>query len=713
MERVPAERLDSKAAFAALGITGPLLDALVELGYEEPTPIQRAAIPPLLAGRDVLGQAATGTGKTAAFALPLLHRLESDAAPNTGAGRTRATVRALVLVPTRELAIQVAEALHRYGRALAGRILAVYGGQPIHQQLGPLRHGVDVVVATPGRALDHLRRGSLVLDAVEMLVLDEADEMLDMGFADDLEAILEKVPAERQAAFFSATLPRRITALAERHLRDPDRIAIPAERVATGEVPRLRHVAYVVHRREKVEALARVLDLEHPTSTIVFCRTRTEVDELAETLGGRGYRCEALHGGRTQEQRTRVMRRFRDGAIDVLIATDVAARGLDIEHVSHVINFDVPCSADVYVHRVGRTGRAGRTGVALTFAEPRERRLIRDVERVLGQKIKVADVPTLDDVRARRLEITAATLRAAVAAGELDVYRKLVTKLATDLDPIDLASAALKLVHERSGGHPRSGHQEHTEGSGRSEITSPDRASTTRGEAVPAMRSRDGASPRSRDAAAPPRTRTFTAPPHDAAAPRSRTLTPPSRPKTRTFATPSDEAASTPRTRTYAPPSRDTATARPRETTARSARPSTAPVPAPPMNRRERRAAARAVLAALAAPLEAAPPAPTPTPAPLASAPPPRKAMLRKARSAAGPVARLRIGLGSHAGLRPADVVGAIANEAGLTARQIGAIAITDQSTTVEVPASEADAVVRALGRTTIRGRRATIERVP
>lgn len=731
MERTPAERHGPKAAFAALGISGPLLEALVELGYEEPTPIQLAAIPPLLAGRDVLGQAATGTGKTAAFALPLLHRLESEpVAAGAGTGRSRATVRALVLVPTRELAIQVAEALHRYGRALAGRILAVYGGQPIHQQLGPLRHGVDVVVATPGRALDHLRRGSLVLDAVEMLVLDEADEMLDMGFADDLEAILEKVPAERQAAFFSATLPRRITALAERHLRDPARIAIATERAAAGAVPRVRHVAYVVQRREKIEALARVLDLEHPTSTIVFCRTRTEVDELAETLGGRGYHCEALHGGRTQEQRTRVMRRFRDGTIDVLIATDVAARGLDIEHVSHVINFDVPCSADVYVHRVGRTGRAGRTGVALTFAEPRERRLIREVERVLGQKIRIADVPTVDDVRARRLEVTAETLRAAVADGELDVYRALVAKLATDLDPIDLASAALKLVHERGGGHQRSGRQERSEASAPSETSAPDRVSTTRRDA-PAMRSREGASPRSRDAAAPPRTRTFTAPPgdaaapprtrtftappHDAAAGRTRPFTPPSTPKTRTFAKPRDDAASTPRIRTYTPPSRDAApTARPRETTARSARPSATPIAAPPMNRRERRAAARAVLAALAAPLEAAaPPAPAPSPAPPASAAPARKTMLRKPRTAAGSVARLRIGLGSQAGLRPADVVGAIANEAGLTARQIGAIAITDQSTTVEVPASEADAVVRALGRTTIRGRRATIERVP
>ena len=675
MERTPAERHGPKAAFAALGISGPLLEAIVELGYEEPTPIQGAAIPPLLAGRDVLGQAATGTGKTAAFALTLLHRLESEpVTAGVGTGRSRATVRALVLVPTRELAIQVAEALHRYGRALAGRILAVYGGQPIHQQLGPLRHGVDVVVATPGRALDHLRRGSLVLDAVEILVLDEADEMLDMGFADDLEAILEKVPAERQAAFFSATLPRRITALAERHLRDPVRITIATERAAAGAVPRVRHVAYVVHRREKVEALARVLDLEHPTSTIVFCRTRTEVDELAGTLGGRGYRCEALHGGRTQEQRMRVMRRFRDGTIDVLIATDVAARGLDIEHVSHVINFDVPCSADVYVHRVGRTGRAGRTGVALTFAEPRERRLIRDVERILGQRIKIADVPTVDDVRARRLEVTTATLRAAVAEGGLDVYRALVAQLATELDPIDLASAALKLVHEQAGGQPRSIVQERSGGLGRGGSAAPDEASEPRTHAAATTKPRDTPPPRARNTTSAARPRPLAAPPRD------------------TVPTP-----------------------RPRETPARSTRPAATPTAAPPMNRRERRAAARAVLAALAAPIAEAPgPVPEP-PARIAERPAPaaRRAATRPTHRPGAPVARLRIGVGTRAGLRPADVVGAIANEAGLRARQIGAIEIAENSTTVEVPTAEADAVVRALERTTIRGRRVTVARVP
>src|SRR5512132_2146512 len=358
----PASTIDD-GAFLKLGLDPALAAAVTTLGYEEPTDIQREAIPPLLAGRDVLGQAATGTGKTAAFALPMLHRI--------GASNDDArAVRGLILVPTRELAMHVAEAVHKYGRQLGVRVLPIYGGQAMQQQLRALKRGVDVVVATPGRALDHIRRRTLALDAVQMLVLDEGDEMLDMGFADDLEAILSAVPATRQTALFSATIPHAIRAIANRHLREPVLVTIAREQVAAGEAPRVREVAYVVQRRHKVAALARVLDMEAPTSVIVFCRTRTEVDELTETLGGRGYRAEALHGGLSQEQRDRVMRRFRDGTVELLVATDVAARGLDIRHVSHVVNYDVPSSPDGYVHRVGRTGRAGRTGVAITFAEP-------------------------------------------------------------------------------------------------------------------------------------------------------------------------------------------------------------------------------------------------------------------------------------------------------------------------------------------------------
>ena len=340
-------------SFLALGLDETLVQAVVALGYEEPTPIQRQAIPVLLTGRDVLGQAATGTGKTAAFALPLLARLGRKT------GEPGASPRALVLVPTRELAMQVAEAIHRYGRGMEIREIPIYGGQPMERQLRALRRGVDVVIATPGRALDHLRRGTLRLDAIEMVVLDEADEMLDMGFAEDLEALLQATPPERQTALFSATMPGRITAIARRHQREPARIQI-AERPARDDLPLVRQDAYIVARAQKLPALTRILDVEDASGALIFGRTRLEVDELAQTLIARGHLADALHGGLSQEQRDRVMRRFRDGATDVLVATDVAARGLDVEQLSHVVNYDVPSAPEDYVHRIGRTGRAGR-----------------------------------------------------------------------------------------------------------------------------------------------------------------------------------------------------------------------------------------------------------------------------------------------------------------------------------------------------------------
>jgi ATP-dependent RNA helicase DeaD len=342
------------SSFAALGLRQDLLDELDTLGYEEATPVQRATIPLIREGRDLLGQAATGTGKTAAFALPILEQV-GDGGPERF-DRTEPT--ALVLVPTRELAIQVSQAVHRYGRRLGVRVLPIYGGQPIVQQLRALDRGVDVVVATPGRAVDHLSRGTLRLGAVRIVVLDEADEMLDMGFAEDLEAILAEAPEERQTVLFSATLPARIGAIADRHLRNPARVEIAADRAAPGDVPRVRQSAYVVPRASKPAALGRVLDVEAPTAAIVFCRTREEVDTLTETLNGRGYRAEALHGGMTQEQRDRVMARLRSGTADLLVATDVAARGLDVEHLTHVVNYDVPSAPEAYVHRIGRVGRA-------------------------------------------------------------------------------------------------------------------------------------------------------------------------------------------------------------------------------------------------------------------------------------------------------------------------------------------------------------------
>ncbi len=566
------------SAFLGFGLEPGLVAAVSALGYEEPTDIQREAIPPLMAGQDVLGQAATGTGKTAAFALPLLHRIGRSADD----GRA---VRGLVLVPTRELAMQVAEAIHRYGRELDTRVLPIYGGQAMQQQLRALKRGVDVVVATPGRALDHIRRHTLALDAVQMVVLDEADEMLDMGFADDLEAILDEVPKTRQTALFSATMPAAIRSIASRHLRQPVLVTIAREQVAPGEVPRVREVAYIVQRRHKVAALARVLDMEAPTSAMVFCRTRTEVDELTETLGGRGYRAEALHGGLSQEQRDRVMRRFRDGASELLVATDVAARGLDIEHVSHVVNFDVPSSPDAYVHRIGRTGRAGREGVAITLAEAREHRLLRNIEHVTRRKISIESVPTVHDLRARRLELTRSSLEEVLVAGELESYRVIVEALAEEYDVLDIAAAAVKLADDAG------------EGANADE------------EEIPSVE--------------PPR--------HESRGKASKV---------------GGRAGGGRRESTHS-------SARSRES-----------------GRGE-----------------------------------------RGRERVRGDVTRLYVALGKKAGIRPADLVGAIANEAGVDSRDIGAIEIADRFSLVEVPNDAADEIIQSLRATTIRGKRVMARR--
>ena len=436
MSTRPAAEAPS-AGFASLDLHPKVVAALTALGYEEPTPIQLVAIPPLLAGRDVLAQAATGTGKTAAFALPLLHRLNLDAPP-------RERTAALVLVPTRELAMQVAEAIHRYGKALGAVAVPIYGGASMESQIRSLKRGVDVIIATPGRALDHIRRKTVHLAAVRTVVLDEADEMLDMGFAEDLEAILAATPKEKQVALFSATLPPRIAAIARTHQRDPHVIRIDAAAVKAGNSAKVRQVAYLVPRAHKMAALGRILDVEQPKAAIVFCRTRTEVDELTETMNGRGFHAEALHGGLSQEQRDRVMKRFRAHTSELLIATDVAARGLDVSHVSHVVNYDVPSAAEAYVHRIGRTGRAGRTGMAITLAEPREHRMLKNFERVTGVAIETLAVPTVADLKARRMELTQATIREVILGGDLDVWRGVVASLADEFELMDIAAAAVK-----------------------------------------------------------------------------------------------------------------------------------------------------------------------------------------------------------------------------------------------------------------------------
>ncbi|MBY0246208.1 MAG: DEAD/DEAH box helicase [Nitrospiraceae bacterium] len=563
--------------FAALGLEASLLATLDALGYEEPTPIQREAVPPLLAGKDLLGQAATGTGKTAAFALPLLQRI---------AHGVKQRPAALILVPTRELAIQVGEAVQRYGKELRISVLALYGGQAISPQFHALKRGVDVVVATPGRALDHIRRQTLKLAHVQTVVLDEADEMLDMGFADDLDAILLQTPATKQTALFSATMPPRIKSIAHRHLKHPVEITIAKEPVKAGTAPKVQQTAYVVARQHRGAALARILDVAGPKSALVFCRTRVEVDEVTAMLNGRGRRAEAIHGGMSQQQRDRVMSAFRSGQTELLVATDVAARGLDIPHVSHVINFDLPSSAEVYVHRIGRTGRAGREGVAITILDPREQRLLRSIEMHTKSKVVVAQVPSVADLRATRLERTKAAVKEILDAGELEPFLAVAEALAEAGRPIEVAAAAMKLIHRAQGG-------EQSE----QEITGPL---------------------------------------------------------------------------------------------------SRAPEPYRPQPR--------------SAPYQAARHSSGDRPGRLIMRPGTRPPAGRTTQSAGEPgMARLYVGAGRESGIRPGDLVGAIANEAKVNAGVIGAIEIEERFSIVDVPAGMAKGILEALSRSRIKGRKVPV----
>jgi ATP-dependent RNA helicase DeaD len=377
-------------SFAELGLPPALLEALSAVGYETPSPIQAQTIPPLLAGRDVLGQAQTGTGKTAAFALPLLARIDlSQRYPQ-----------ALVLTPTRELAIQVAEALQKYAARLPGfHVLPIYGGQSYGPQLAALRRGVHAIVGTPGRVIDHLERGSLKLDALSALVLDEADEMLRMGFIDDVERILQKTPSDKQVALFSATMPTPIRRIAQTYLRNPAEITIASK---TRTATTVQQRCLVIPPQNKLDALTRILETEPFDAMIVFARTKLATEELAGKLAARGYAVAALNGDVPQQQRERTVSKLKDGGLDIIVATDVAARGLDVERVSHVLNYDAPTDPESYVHRIGRTGRAGRSGEAILFIAPRERSLLAMIERATRQQIKPMTLPTDADLHARR-----------------------------------------------------------------------------------------------------------------------------------------------------------------------------------------------------------------------------------------------------------------------------------------------------------------------
>ena len=426
--------------FSDLGLPESLLTALREVGYETPSPIQAATIPALLAGRDMIGQAQTGTGKTAAFALPALARLDAAASKP----------QVLVLAPTRELAIQVAEAFQKYAHHIPGfHVLPIYGGQSYTPQLSALKRGVHVVVGTPGRVIDHLERGSLDLSQLRMLVLDEADEMLRMGFIDDVEAVLKKTPETRQVALFSATMPAQIKRIAQTYLKDPAEIAIKAQ---TTTAENIRQRFWMVSGINKLDALTRIMEAEPFDAMIIFARTKLGTDELAEKLSARGFRAAAINGDVEQKTRERTIARLKDGDIDVLVATDVAARGLDVERISHVLNYDIPYDTESYVHRIGRTGRAGRKGEAILFVAPRERGMLGAIERATRQKIEQRNLPSVDAVNERRVAKFLDKIEGALASDDLSVFRDLVERYEREknVPAVEIAAALAQLVQGKT-----------------------------------------------------------------------------------------------------------------------------------------------------------------------------------------------------------------------------------------------------------------------
>jgi ATP-dependent RNA helicase DeaD len=429
---------DAAPTFASLGLRDDLLSSLATLGYEAPTPIQQQTIPLLLTGRDIIGQAQTGTGKTAAFALPILQNLDPS----------RRETQALVLTPTRELAMQVAEAIHSYARNSKGvSVVPVYGGAPIVPQLRHLSRGAHVVVGTPGRLIDHLDRKSLKLGRLTMLVLDEADEMLRMGFIDDVERILSLSPPDRQTALFSATMPKEVLRIAERYLRDPERVEIEHRTVAA---PAIEQRFINLAEGQKLEVLTQIMELEEHDATLIFRRTKTSAAELGERLEARGFAAAAMHGDMNQAMRERVIRRLKAGELEVVVATDVAARGLDVEQIEHVVNYDIPYDVEAYVHRIGRTGRAGRSGVATLFVTPRERRMMREIEKFTGRPIAPMKIPTRADVAARRIATFKDTVRTNLLEGDLDLYLQLVEEIATE-GPFDIAEVAAAAARIANG----------------------------------------------------------------------------------------------------------------------------------------------------------------------------------------------------------------------------------------------------------------------
>ncbi|KRG68211.1 DEAD/DEAH box helicase [Pseudoxanthomonas dokdonensis] len=598
-ESTPSESL----VFADLGLSAPVMAAVTEVGYESPSPIQAATIPALLAGRDLLGTAQTGTGKTAAFALPVLSNLDLSAKKP----------QVLVLAPTRELAIQVAEAFQRYAAKIPGfHVLPVYGGQSYYPQLQALKRGVHVVVGTPGRIIDHLERGSLDLSGLTTLVLDEADEMLRMGFIDDVETVLKKTPETRQVALFSATMPAAIRRIAQTYLKDPAEVTIAAKTTTSANISQRYWFVSGMH---KLDALTRILEAETFDAMIIFARTKAATEELAEKLQARGLAAGAINGDIQQAQREKIIQQLKDGTIDVLVATDVAARGLDVERISHVLNYDIPYDTESYVHRIGRTGRAGRSGEAILFVTPREKGMLRAIERATRQPIQEMQLPSVEAVNDKRVARFLGRITDTLASGEAGDYRSLIESYEREhnVPAVDIAAALARLVQGKtplllSADRPRPSAQDRDRGA--------------RNERAP----REDRFPR-RDGAGSERPRSFDRPPREQGSERPRHERPPF-----------ERAGERPRAE---PPRFE----QPRFEQPRFEQP-----------RFEQERGER-----------------------------PRFDKPPRGEPEVG-METFRIEVGHQHGVKPANIVGAIANEAGLESRYIGRIDIHDDHTVLDLP---------------------------
>ncbi|MBI5640497.1 MAG: DEAD/DEAH box helicase [Nitrospirae bacterium] len=418
--------------FEDLKLSPEVVRAIQEMGFEEPTPIQAATIPPALEGRDIIGQAQTGTGKTASFSIPIIEKTFTGKKPV-----------ALILEPTRELAIQVSEEIGRLSQYKKSSVLTIYGGSSMERQIKALQKGTNIVVGTPGRVIDHIYRKTLSLSEISMVVLDEADEMLDMGFIDDIEKILSLMPESRQMMLYSATMPPAIMKVSKKYMKDPVKIAINVKDIVA---PKIKQVFYEVLQKDKTEVLTRLLDVESPELTLIFCHTKREVDDVSARLQQLGYNAGALHGDFTQSHREEMMGKFKGGDIDILVATDVAGRGIDVENISHVINYSIPQNPEGYIHRIGRTGRAGRSGIAVTFVTPREYRQLQLIERIARTKLSRKEIPTAKEVKEARQRLIKEDLSEIIGEGGHKTYLKVVRELSQVMDIEEIAAAAFSIA---------------------------------------------------------------------------------------------------------------------------------------------------------------------------------------------------------------------------------------------------------------------------